>query len=247
MIQSWDERRDLVIAASSEEAIGFAAENWIHQAQKSIQQRARFAVALSGGSTPKAIYQKVTQSNAIDWTKVWLFWSDERNCPPDHPDSNYKMAMDNGFSRVPIPKEQIFRMQAESHIEANARKYEELISHHLGKHLFDLVMLGMGEDGHTASLFPETEGLNIEDRLVISNFIPRLKTHRMTLTFPCILQSTKTIVYALGAAKKEILPQVLQAAIRSPWPASRLGNVEKKALWIVDQAAATTLEKKNIS
>ncbi|MBI3508368.1 MAG: 6-phosphogluconolactonase [Chlamydiia bacterium] len=244
MIHSWDERRDLAIGANTEETIAFAAENWIHQAQKSIQQRARFAVALAGGSTPKAIYQKVTASSAVDWEKVWLFWSDERSCPPDHPDSNYRMAMDSGFSRVPIPPQQIFRMKAERDIEKNAADYEELIRHHLGKHLFDLVMLGVGEDGHTASLFPDTQALAIEEQLVAANFVPKLKTHRMTLTFPCILESTKTAIYALGAPKQAILPQVLNAAIRSSWPASRLGTPEKKALWILDPDAAAHLQRK---
>lgn len=241
-IVSFDERRDLFIAQDHKSAIAFAVEHWIHTAQRSIQQRGRFAVALSGGSTPKAIYQALVQKNVpLDWSKVWLFWSDERSVPPHHPDSNYKMAME-AFSQVPIPPNQIFRMEAESNIEQRATEYEEKIKHYLDKHLFDLVMLGVGEDGHTASLFPKTAALAIEDHLVVPNFIPEMNTWRMTLTFPCIHTSSHIAIYALGPSKQTIIPQVLQAAIQSPFPASRLGTPDRKVLWILDPDAAVKIE-----
>lgn len=234
-IQDWDDRRCLMIPGNAEETIQFATEHWIHTAKRSIQQRGRFAVALSGGSTPKAIYEKVTSSD-LDWGKVWLFWGDERAVPADHPDSNYRMAMESGFKNVPIPPEQIFRMKA---LEKQASEYEELIHRHLGKHGFDLVMLGLGEDGHTASLFPHTEALLVENKWVVSNLVPQLKTHRMTLTFPCINQSHQAAFYVIGANKQEMVSQVLNAAILSPWPASRIGTPQNKALWILDQAAGS--------
>lgn len=244
-IQSWDDRRDWIACGNPEKTVAFAAEHWIHQAKRSIQQRGRFAVALSGGSTPKAIYEKVTQSKEIDWENVWLFWSDERAVLPDHADSNYKMAMESGFQKVGIPSQQIFRMKAESDLEKNANQYEDLIKRYLGgKHYFDLVMLGVGEDGHTASLFPDTAALAITDRLVTGHWIPKLNTHRMTLTFPCINQSHATVVYALGHTKQKIISQALHAAIISPWPASRIGTSEHKALWILDEAASSLLNKK---
>lgn len=239
-IQSWDDRRDYLIGKTSEEAIELAAGHWIHTAQRSIQQRGRFAVALSGGSTPKAIYEKLKTAK-LDWSKVWLFWSDERAVPPDHPDSNYRMAMESGFQHLPIPSSQIFRMVAETNIEENALDYEEKISHHLKDRRFDLVMLGLGEDGHTASLFPETPALTLEDRLVAANLLAQKKTWRMTLTFPCIHQSHQAVLYALGPSKASILQTILHAPIDSPFPASKLGTHAKKLLLILDSLAASQI------
>ncbi len=241
-VESWDDRRDLFIASDSTKAIEFATEHWIHCAQRAIQQRNRFVVALSGGSTPKLIYKTLTKS-PLDWTKIWLFWSDERAVPINHPDSNYKMAMDSGFANVPIPQGQIFRMQAENQIDAHAQDYEEKIRRYLDAHLFDLVMLGVGEDGHTASLFPNSYALNITDRYVASNFLADKKGSRMTLTFPCINQSRMAVIYALGASKQFIIPKVLEAAIDSPFPASYVGTCEHKALWILDAPAAAFIHE----
>jgi len=244
-IESWDERRNYFIAGSENETIAFAVEHWIHTAQRSIQQRGRFAVALSGGSTPKAIFESLatTQSQTLDWSKVWLFWSDERSVPPDHAESNYHMAMQSGFAKLSIPPGQIFRMKAEANLEKNALDYEEKIRHLLGKHGFDLVMLGVGEDGHTASLFPHTQALQIQDRLAVPNFIPEKKAWRMTLTFYCINSSYAIAIYALGKSKQMIVPKVLDAAIESAYPASRIGTAEHKALWILDQEAGKLLDK----
>ncbi|MBU6445770.1 MAG: 6-phosphogluconolactonase [Verrucomicrobia bacterium] len=211
----------------------------MHSAERAIQKRGRFAVALSGGSTPKAIYERLS-TQKLDWSKIWLFWSDERAVPPDHPDSNYRMAMEF-FKRVPIPPSQIFRMIAESEIEKNALNYEETIRHVLKNQLFDLVMLGIGEDGHTASLFPNTPGLEVNNRLVIANKIEEKKAWRMTLTFSCINQSFHSTLYCIGPSKQIIVPKVLNAAIISDFPASRIGTAENKALWILDTDAAKNL------
>ena len=119
MLKSWDARRDYIIAGNKEETVDFAAGHWVHSAKRAIQKRGRFAVALSGGSTPKAIFELLREKATLDWSKVWLFWSDERAVPPDHPDSNYRMAMDSAFSKLPIPSSQIFRMIAEKDIEKN--------------------------------------------------------------------------------------------------------------------------------
>lgn len=240
-IESWDERRDYIILKSAEQAIDFATEHWIHSAQRAIQQRGRFAVALSGGSTPKAIYERLSKEK-LDWGKVWLFWSDERGVPPDHPDSNYRMAMESGFGKLSIPPSQILRMKAEADIAKNAQDYEEQIRHYLGKYLFDLVLLGVGQDGHTASLFPGTAALGIENRWVAANYIPEKKSWRMTLTFPCINQSFYSVIYAIGSSKQLIVPKILDAAMISSFPASRIGTPEHKALWVLDSEAAKHLK-----
>lgn len=241
-IQAWDERRDWIVPGNLEETLEFATDHWMHSAQRAIQQKGRFAVALSGGSTPKAIYQRLARrSSELDWSRVWLFWSDERNVPPTHADSNYRMAMEAGFQELPIPAAQIIRMRAETDLEHQAKAYEEWIRHHLGKTFFDLVMLGLGEDGHTASLFPNTQALHLTTPLVAANYVPQQKTWRMTLTFPCIQASAHIALYALGASKASIVPQVLKAPVQSPFPASQIGTPAHKALWILDQEAAQQL------
>jgi 6-phosphogluconolactonase len=132
-------------------------------------------------------------------------------------------------------------MKAESQIEQNALEYDQTIRRELGPQLFDLVMLGVGEDGHTASLFPGTPALEVEDRLVVANHVIQKNSWRMTFTFPCINQSAHAAIYALGPSKQEIVPQVLKAPLPSPWPSSQIGTPERKALWILDQAAAKNL------
>lgn len=138
----------------------------------------------------------------------------------------------------PSPPHQIFRMEAEHDIDRGAFNYEEKIKHHLGKDLFDLVMLGVGTDGHTASLFPQTSALHIVDKLAIANYLPEHKTWRMTLTFSAIAKSAHTAIYALGSSKRDIVAQVLKAPIESQFPSSRLGTEERKALWIMDLLSA---------
>lgn len=238
-IQTWDERRDIVVPGNGDETIRFAAEHWIHSAQRAIQQRGRFAVALSGGSTPKAIYKLLSDSKDVEWDKVFLFWSDERCVPPDHPDSNYRMAMETGFKNHPIPPGQILRMEAEGDPEKGARDYEEKIRRILGKGFFDLVMLGVGEDGHTASLFPHTPALEIQNRLAAALLLTEKKSWRITLTFPCINESYQSTIYALGSSKAAIARTVLDAAVTSSYPASRIGTPKRKALWILDSDAAS--------
>lgn len=236
----YDQRRNLFIGKSEDESISFAAEHFANTARKAIQQRGQFFVALSGGSTPKAIYQRLIQVRDLDWSKVFLFWSDERAVMPDHPESNYGNAM-KYFSKLSIPEHQIFRMKAERNIEANALDYEEKIRHYMGKHLFDLVMLGIGEDGHTASLFPNTEALSITDRLVVANHVPQKNTDRMTFTFPCINESAHIAIYALGKSKQEIVPKILKAPIVSEYPASKIGTPQKPALWVLDEFSSANL------
>ena len=238
MLISWDERRDLEIPGNEAKTIAYAVDHWIHLAKQAIARSGRFAVALSGGSTPKAIFENLAQKrSALDWSRVWLFWSDERAVSPDNPESNYHMAMNSGLRHLPIVAEHIFRMKAEERIEENALAYEKLIQSKLGKPLFDLVMLGVGEDGHTASLFPDTHALHIKDHLVSANYVAQKNTWRMSFTFRCINESQLSVIYALGANKAEIIQKVLNAKLPSPWPASFVGTKEHKALWILDEPA----------
>jgi 6-phosphogluconolactonase len=241
LIKPLDDRRDLAVPGDYQTTLQFCVEHFLFTAQKAIASHGRFAVALSGGSTPKAIYQKLLDpiyQKKIDWTQVLLFWSDERNVSPDSPESNYRLAMEAAFKYLPIRPENIHRMKAEADIVENALAYQNLIHSVLKGSPFDLVMLGMGEDGHTASLFPHTEGLHAQDRLVIANYIPEKNTWRMTLTFECINASNAISLYVLGKSKAAMLKHLLTAPYQpEALPAQRVGSAQNKALWIADQEA----------
>lgn len=241
----WDERREIVVPGDHAHTLDFCVEHFISCYSHAVKDHNAFYVALSGGSTPKAIYQMLTSDpycEQIDWAKVHLFWSDERSVPANHPDSNYLMAMQSGFSEMPIPPHQIHRMIAENEIETHALQYENLIKEHLKGKGFDLMMLGMGDDGHTASLFPNTEGLVSKQRWVIANFVPQKKTWRMSTTFDCINASRAIAIYVLGAGKQSMVEKVfLSSDPLQTYPVQRVGTKEHKALWIMDQEAAVKI------
>ncbi|NGX60994.1 MAG: 6-phosphogluconolactonase [Chlamydiae bacterium] len=240
----FDKRRKLALPGDAEETLAFAVENWIEIAEESIQDHSFFAVALSGGSTPKKIFQElVRKKERVDWEHVYLFWSDERNVVPSSEESNYHMAMEEGgLKNLPIPNNQIFRMVAEEDLENNALAYEKLILEKLGTHPFDLVMLGMGDDGHTASLFPHTKALSEEHRLVVPNFVPQKNTWRMTFTYTCINRARHISIYVMGAAKSEVLEQVLISPLNpETYPSQKIGTERSPALWIVDTTAGAVL------
>lgn len=232
MRRIWDQRRVLEIA---DDALSFAVTDWLETARDAIAKRGRFSVALSGGSTPKAIYERLAkEAHALDWSKVWLFWSDERCVPPHDPKSNYRMAMEAGLKGLPIPVRQVVRMPGELEPRAAAEKYERQLE---GVAL-DLAMLGVGEDGHTASLFPGTAALELKKPLVAANYVEAVKGWRLTLTFRAIAESRKAVVYALGKGKAEIVREVLQTGAL---PASLVGTEERPALWILDREAASLI------
>lgn len=242
----FDDRRDIAIPGNAEETLRYCAEQFITIGNTAIREHGSFNVALSGGSTPKALFQLLASpefKSGIDWSHVVLFWSDERNVQPDDLQSNYKMAMDAGFASLPIPQENIHRMPAEGiEIEDSAKEYEKLILELVPNASFDLVMLGMGEDGHTASLFPKTHGLHAEDRLVIANFIPELNIWRMTLTYECINSAKNISIYVIGKNKSEMIKRVLSDP-QDPdeLPIQKIGTRLHKALWIADTDAASEL------
>lgn len=242
----WDDTKDLIIPGNYDMTIAFCVEHFIFLAKEAIKSHGAFYVALSGGSTPKAIFERIslTSFDTIDWSKVYLFWSDERSVAPDSAESNYHMAMTAGLQKLPIPASHIFRMTAEANIEENAKEYEKIIEKTLKGKPFDLVMLGLGEDGHTASLFPNTEGLKIKDRQVIANHVPQHNTWRMTMTLPYINKAAHIVFYVLGAGKKHILSQVLQKNAPPTYPAQFVGTKENRSLWIIDEAAAPLLQSK---
>ena len=165
--------------------------------------------------------------------------------PPESEESNYHMAMAAGFASLPLKPENIFRMKAEENIEKNALEYEKLILTRIPNKVFDATLLGMGEDGHTASLFPMTHGLKVQNRLVIGNFVPRLDTWRMSLTFDCINASQHILLYVLGKSKAEMVERVLTGPYEPDLlPIQKVGTPIHRALWILDNDAAALVAKK---
>jgi 6-phosphogluconolactonase len=224
-----------------------AADLFIELAKKSISKKGQFSAALSGGSTPKPLYETLASADRqeeIEWEKVHLFWGDERCVPPDHPDSNYKMVKETLLQKISIPEINIHRVPAELDPRMAAFSYEETLRSLQNGPLpvFDLVFLGMGEDGHTASLFPHSAGLNEEDRWFIANYAPERGTWRLTLTKNAINAAKNIVVLVAGGEKADMLFDVLEGEYQ-PFekPIQLIMPVEGRMIWLVDQAAAANL------
>jgi 6-phosphogluconolactonase len=219
-----------------------AAESFVEEAAKSIGDRGRFAVALAGGSTPKALYELLATGyrSTLDWGRIHAFFGDERTVPPDHEDSNYRMAQEALLSRVPLGS--VHRMRGElDPAEAAALYEEELAEFFGGPPRFDLVLLGIGEDGHTASLFPGTPALDVRDRWAVENPVEKLGTVRLTLTVPAINAAERVNFLVVGEGKAGALKEILEGdASPHEYPA-KLIRPEGGAVWMVDQVAARLL------
>lgn len=220
--------------------IEIAVQLLLQAARAGIAKRDKFTLALSGGSTPKVIYKELAEKHkeSIDWKKAFIFFSDERCVPPTSDESNYKSAMENGIGSLGIPEEQIFRVKGENDPKEAAQEYEELIKKHVAQERFDLIMLGMGDDGHTASLFPGTEALNETKRLVVANFVPKLDTWRVTFTFPLIDRAHNVNVYILGASKAPMVKEIFSQEIKYP-----IQNLDlQKTVFILDEGSQSMLK-----
>jgi 6-phosphogluconolactonase len=230
-----------------------AAERFTQAAEKAAAQRGRVRIAISGGSTPKAAFALLADASQpwrarMPWEKLELFWVDERCVPPDHPDSNYGMTRGALLDKVPLKPEQVHRMEGELEPAVAAARYESLLRNVFRLEgaespRFDLVQLGMGPDGHTASLFPHTEAIHEMGRLVTANHVPQQKqSWRLTLTWPVINLASSIFFLIGGADKAQVLHEVLMGP-RDPerlpsqliWPASDILPM------VLDQAAAALL------
>lgn len=217
-----------------------AADRFVALVRSAIASHGRFTVALSGGSTPQPLYEQLV-TQPIEWQHVHIFWGDERCVPPDHPDSNYGMAQRALLSHIDIPLQNVHRLPGELDPVQAAQRYEtELRTLFAAQPRFDLILLGMGPDAHTASLFPGTAALHEQQHLVVTNYVEKLHTTRITLTFPVINAASNVIFLIAGADKA--------AALRSVWdgphnpdqfPAQGVTPMTGRVIWLVDQAAAT--------
>ncbi|MBZ0170680.1 MAG: 6-phosphogluconolactonase [Kofleriaceae bacterium] len=231
-----------------------AAERLVVAAQQAMTRVGRFTIALAGGSTPKPLYALLTTEpyrTRVPWPQTHVFWGDERTVPPDHTDSNFAMAMATLLGHVPIPPEQIYRMPAErADLDAAACEYEAEIARRFavqptGKPpAFDLILLGLGTDGHTASLFPHSQALRETRRWVVANAVPQWATVRLTLTAPILNRGAMILFLVAGADKAPVLREVLEGpADPERLPAQLIRPREGHLLWLVDRAAAGQLSK----
>jgi len=207
-----------------------------------------FTLALSGGSTPKAIYRLLAHPplrDEVPWERVQLFWGDERNVPPDHADSNFRTAREELIEHVPIPSANVHRIQAELPAAEAATAYEAELQRFFGTvplPRFDLVLLGMGDEGHTASLFPDTTALNETQHWVVANYVPKLQTNRITLTLPVLNNAKEVVFLVAGASKREAVGHALYGEHDpDPVPAARIAPTDGKLLWLLDRSAMPTI------
>jgi 6-phosphogluconolactonase len=227
-----------------------AASRWVELAEEAIAERGVFHVALSGGRTPARLYERLAHPDTatqVDWSRIHAWWSDERSVPLDHPDSNYRMAFEMWLRRVPIPGDHIHPIVARpDSIHDDARRYAALLrallpSNADGVPVFDLVLLGLGNDGHIASLFPDTSILQEREEPVAAVYVERLEAWRVSLTFPVINAARHIMVLVSGEDKAEIVHRVLVETPNEPrLPAQRL-DPQREVEWHLDQAAAERL------
>lgn len=200
------------------------------------------------------MYRALTKSKCrerLDWTRVEYFWSDERTVPPDHEESNYRMARDTLLKPLDVRAARIHRIEADREdVESAAADYATQIANCFGVALngppprFDLILLGMGEDGHTASLIPHTQALSVTDRWVVANHVPQLSTTRITMAFPLINRARAVFFLVTGDEKATALAQVLEGpADAARFPSQRVRPTDGRLDWIVDRAAATQLTR----
>jgi 6-phosphogluconolactonase len=220
-----------------------AARAFVESAAEAIAERGRFAVALAGGSTPKATYEVLARDHSqdVDWPNVHVFFGDERPVPPDHGDSNYRMAREALLDHAPVGS--VHRMRGELPPDEAAASYErDLEQFFEGEFpVLDLVMLGIGPDGHTASLFPETAALGVTDRLVIANPVPKLDTTRLTLTVPVLNAAREVCFLVAGAGKAEALAEIMEGEADPRQYPAKLVRPPGGPTWMVDRAAAGAL------
>lgn len=230
-----------------------AAAHIVFMANAAVRRKGSFTISLSGGSTPKSIYRLLASEKYRDkmpWHKIHLFWGDERCVPPDHPDSNYSMARETLLSAIDIPKENVHPMRGKLGEEA-AEEYERRLREIFGIDgpalpCFDLMLLGMGDDGHTASLFPGTPALAEEKAWATKVFAERLKSMRITLSPPVINNAADILLLVSGDKKAPALKEVLEGPFNpSLYPAQILRRAQGNVTWLIDEAAGRLLSGKN--
>jgi 6-phosphogluconolactonase len=253
-----DRYNGLVVCRDADDMAERAARLLTLLAQEAVRERGLFTIALSGGATPRVLYERLAARpflTDIPWQETHLFWGDERFVPPDHPESNYRMADAALISRVPIPSENVHRMPGEmSDPREAANSYEETLRRFFGLPpdgwpSFDAVLLGIGVDGHTASLFPGSQALNETRRWVCAPYVEKFSAYRLTLTLPLFNHAARVIFLAAGQEKAAILRDLLRPGSREgrgrfgvDLPAGRIHPMRGGPIYFIDRSAARLVE-----
>lgn len=236
------------VLPSDEELFRASAEKFCEIGKQAIRERGRYTVALSGGSTPKGLHHELatTFAKELPWDTVFFFWGDERHVPPDFPESNFRMAKETLLSRLPIPAEHVFRMRGELP-DANqaAALYEQWLReffHPAAGQVpqIDFILLGIGPEGHTASLFPDTKALEEKQHLVVGNYVAVHSTWRITCTYPVLNHGANVMFLVNGASKADIV----RTALKDPsanLPCQGVKPVSGNLMWYLDKAAGAKL------
>ena len=222
-----------------------ACANQVAEVLRGSSEGRTVTLALSGGSTPRKMHEMLAQADGIDWSNVHIFWGDERTVPPDHADSNYRMAKETLLDHIDIPAGNVHRMAGELDPEIAASKYEDEIRQVFNLKQgdvprFDIILLGMGADGHTASLFPGTDALDETQRLVVANRVPQMDTVRLTLTYPVLNNARLVLFVVAGEDKADAARQCSLSA--NPPPAGRVQPHDGQLVWLLDSGAADRMQ-----
>ncbi|MBK9314989.1 MAG: 6-phosphogluconolactonase [Acidobacteria bacterium] len=233
------------VYSDADEIARQAASLFSGLATRSCQLSGRFTIALSGGSTPRRLFSALATTpyvESIPWKNIFFFWGDERCVAPDHPESNYRMAYQTLLTKVPVPSGNIFRIPAEDHDPHRAAKnYSDAIRDFFAPSppRFDLVFLGMGADGHTASLFPGTDALRVNDRIAVANYVEKFNAWRITLTAATINDAHYIVFLVTGEDKAEPLKNVIEGdKLPDIYPSQLILPTDGTLHWMVDRAAA---------
>ena len=245
-----DANRDIVVLPDLDTVSQEAARRFVAIVNDAIARTNRCTVALAGGSTPERLYRLLASDmyrDTIQWASLYLFFGDERCVPPDDHESNYRMARESLLDHVPVLPEQVFRMEGERDPQSAAVTYDATLGDAFGltpgrvPH-FDLILLGMGPDGHTASLFPHTDALQVVERLATANYVPKFDSWRLTLTYPVLDAATHVLFLVGGAEKADAVQQVLEGAFDpAEYPAQGVRTPEGTVTFLLDAAAAGKL------
>lgn len=244
---------ELIVSPHATAAVQEAAQLFVAIAQEAVALRGVFTVALAGGSTPANLYRLLAEpqfASAVDWHRTFVYFGDERCVPPDHPDSNYRMIYETLLAPASLPPANVFRMAGEQPVEAAAQGYAALLRRNFrlcgaARPRLDLVLLGMGEDGHTASLFPGMPALRESRRLVTESEVPgyaRPAVSRITLTFPVLNAGRCVLFLVTGASKAAAMHDTLSGPPSAPLPARQVQPAQGRLIWLLDEAAAAELK-----
>ena len=240
---------EIRVAAGNADLIEQAAKLIADAAREAIARTGEFSIALSGGSTPKPVYARLATEpylSSIDWSKVSVYFGDERCVPPDSDQSNYRMANESLLSHVPIPEANIHRMHGEDDPEIAAIAYGRLLKSHFGDGGIDMILLGIGPDGHTASLFPKTTALAETHHRCVANCVPQLSTWRITMSAPFINRAAVVSFVVQGSDKADRIAQVIQGPRdEQTLPAQLIMPDPGRLIWLLDTEAAGKLHRGN--